>query len=79
MRDTSTNVRRVESATVFTNTITANSFTNNNITIWNNSNPGNDSCVSQFWVGASLTNSQIQNFRTYYNTYLTSIGLTAFA
>ncbi len=79
MRDNSTNVRRVESATVFTNTITANSFTNNNITIWNNSNPGNDSCVSQFWVGASLTNSQIQNFRTYYNTYLTSIGLTAFA
>lgn len=79
MRDTSTNVRRVESATVFTNTITANSFGNGNISIWNSSNPGNDSCVSQFWAGSSLTNSQIQNFRTYYNTFLTNIGLTAFA
>jgi hypothetical protein len=79
MRDTSTNVRRVESATVFTNTITANSFTNSNMLIWNNSNPGNDSCVSQFWVGGSITNTQIQNYRTYYNTYLVNIGLTAFA
>lgn len=79
MRDNSTNVRRIEGATVFTNTVTANSFGSGNMSIWNSSNPGNDSCVSQFWAGSSLTNSQIQNFRTYYNTFLTNIGLTAFA
>jgi hypothetical protein len=30
-------------------------------------------------MGASISNTQIDNFRTYYNTYLTNIGLTAFA
>ena len=40
---------------------------------------GSDAEYSNYWMGASINNTQIQNFRTYYNTYLTSIGLTAFA
>jgi hypothetical protein len=38
-----------------------------------------DACISNYYMGASLTNTQIQNFRTYYNTYLSNIGLTPFA
>jgi hypothetical protein len=38
-----------------------------------------DACIANYFMGASLTNTQIQNFRTYYNTYLTNIGLTPFA
>jgi hypothetical protein len=38
-----------------------------------------DGCISIHYMGASISNAQIDNFRTYYNTYLTNIGLTPFA
>jgi hypothetical protein len=32
-----------------------------------------------YYMGSSVTNTQVQNFRTHYNTFLTSLGLSAIA
>lgn len=42
------------------------------------SNYGN-SILSNYWIGGSLTDSQIINFRAYYNQFLNNIGLSPIA
>jgi hypothetical protein len=79
MRDSSTAVRMFANLTNYTHTQASTALSSGNHFLFSTNNPGNDSCVATHWLGASLTNTQITNFRTAYNTYLSSIGLTPFA
>jgi hypothetical protein len=81
MRDTSTNVRLQNLSTLSARTQTSTNIPNSNRLLMGSSgfNSNFNGCISNYWIGASLTDLQIDNFRTYYNTYLTNIGLTAFA
>lgn len=79
MRDSSTNVR-LQNKTTITNSV-ANSVIIQNATqvLLRGSNSWVDATISSYYMGGSLSDAQISNFRTYYNQYLVSIGLTAFA
>lgn len=79
MRDDSNNIRLQILSSVTTTTQLSSSITNNNQLILRGLTTYGNGCVSCYWLGASLTNSQMANFRIYYNQYLTNIGLTAFA
>lgn len=81
-RDTATTLSILQQST-------QNNYTNNSSTIgtsefilFNNIPDGNlstDAGMSIWTAGASKTFAETQNFRTYYNSYLTKIGLTAIA
>ena len=79
MRDDSTNVRLYSSGATFSRTQTSTGISSLNQYILRGGAQSNDSEISCYWMGASLTNTQISNFRIYYNTFLTNVGLTAFA
>ncbi len=79
MRDSSTNIRIQNGATTLSTTQTSTAITNNTQMLLRAGSSYSNACVSNYYFGASLTNSQVSNFRTYYNTFLTNIGLTAFA
>jgi hypothetical protein len=80
MRDDSTNVRFQNGSTVYNRTSTSTSVSNTTQVIGGQNGSGSaDAVYANYWMGGSLTNSQIDNFRTYYNQYLVNIGLTAFA
>jgi hypothetical protein len=79
MRDSSTAVRMFANLTNYTHTQASTGLSTGAHILFSINNPSNDSCVATHWLGASLTNTQITNFRTYYNTFLTNIGLTSFA
>ena len=81
MRDNSTNVRLQNLNILSTRTQTSTNIPNTNRLLMGSSgfNSNFSGCISNYWMGASINDTQINNFRTYYNTYLTSIGLTAFA
>jgi hypothetical protein len=79
MRDSSTDVRMFANLTNYTHTQASTGLSTGAHILFSINNPSNDSCVATHWLGASLTNTQITNFRTYYNTFLTNIGLTSFA
>jgi hypothetical protein len=79
MRDTSTNIRIQNGATTLSTTQTSTAITNNTQMLLRFASSYSNACISNYYFGASLTNLQISNFRTYYNTFLTNIGLTAFA
>jgi hypothetical protein len=80
MRDDSTNVRFQNGSTVYNRTSTSTSVSNTTQVIGGqNGSASADAVYANYWMGGSLTNSQIDNFRTYYNQYLVNIGLTAFA
>jgi len=80
MRDDSNNVRFQNGAIVYNRTSTSTSISNTTQVI---GSPGTslsaNAVYSNYWMGGSLSNTQISNFRTYYNQYLVNIGLTAFA
>lgn len=79
MRDSSTVIRIQNGSNTLSTTQTVSTITNNNQLLLRVSSTYSDACISTYWLGASLTNSQVANFRTYYNTFLTNVGLTAFA
>ncbi len=79
VRTSSTNVTLVNSSTASVRTQTSNGLQIGNQYMLRGGGVSFDAGLSNYYMGASLTNTQIQNFRTYYNTYLTNIGLTAFA
>ncbi len=79
MRDSSTNIRFQNLSTVTSTTQTSTGIANDTQFILRGASLYATGCVSNYYMGASLTNSQMSNFRTYYNTFLTNIGLTAFA
>lgn len=79
VRTSSTNVTLVNSSTASVRTQTSNGLQSGNQYMLRGGGVSFDAGLSNYYMGASLTNTQISNFRTYYNTYLTSIGLTAFA
>ena len=79
MRDSSTNIRFQNLSTVTTTTQTSTSIANDTQFIFRGASLYATGCVSNYYMGASLTNSQMSNFRTYYNTFLTNIGLTPYA
>jgi hypothetical protein len=79
MRDTSTDVRVQNGGSTLSTTQTSTLIENTQQLILRSATAYADACVSSYYMGASLTNTQINNFRTYYNTYLTNIGLTPYA
>lgn len=79
MRDDATNIRGINRDIVTTTTQASMAIQNVTQLIHTAAYNYGNSCCSFYWIGASLTNTQIQNLRGYHNTYLTSIGLTAYA
>ncbi len=79
MRDSVFDVRLQNQSTVTSTTQTATSIISNNQLLLRGNTTYVDATVSTYYMGASLTNPQINNFRTYYNTFLTNVGLTPFA
>jgi hypothetical protein len=81
MRDSSTNIRVQVGNTITNSTQTSvlDTTPSRQLILHNGASSYSDACISNYWMGASINNTQINNFRTYYNTYLTNIGLTAFA
>ena len=79
MRDSSTNVRVQNTSTKLSTTQTSSLVENTNQLILRSGSVYADACISNYYLGASLTTTQIDNFRVYYNTFLTNIGLTPFA
>lgn len=80
MRDDSTNIRFQNGSTVYNRTSTSTSVSNTTQVIGNQNGSGSaDAVYANYWMGGSLNDTQINNFRTYYNQYLVNIGLTAFA
>jgi hypothetical protein len=79
MRDSSTVVRLQNASSTLSTTQSSVLITNSNQTILRAATAYADACVSTYWMGGSLSNTQVDNFRTYYNQYLVNIGLTAFA
>jgi hypothetical protein len=80
MRDSVTNIRLQDTTILYTRTATSTVLPQNK-TLLGSANLDSmfDGAISAYWIGASINDTQINNFRTYYNTYLTNIGLTAFA
>ncbi len=79
MRDSSTAVRLQSSATLHSTTATSTSINSVTQKLMISNLAYSDINIACYWMGGSLTNSQIANFRTYYNTFLVANGLTAFA
>lgn len=79
MRDSSVDVRLQNTSNKLTTTQTSTILENSNQFILRSGTFYSDACVSNYYMGASLTTTQIDNFRVYYNTYLTNIGLTPYA
>lgn len=79
MRDSSTNVRLQNGATITNSVATSTAIQNATQVLLRGSSFWVDATMSMYYMGGSLSNTQISNFRTYYNQYLVSIGLTAFA
>lgn len=79
MRYASNNILAINTSVTTTGSTASTSLANSNQLILNSSGNCGDACISNYYMGASLTNTQVQNFRTYYNTFLTNVGLTAFA
>lgn len=81
MRDDSVNVRVIDVSTVINATSTTTSFADNTFRLLNNyfaTGSGNMTC-SAYYIGSSLTTTQTQNFRNYYNTFLLNLGLPQIA
>jgi hypothetical protein len=79
-RDDSNIVRIMNKSSTLSATQASNSMPNLNQYILQGISTGYcDAGIANYWLGASLNNTQVQNFRNYYNTYLVSIGLTAYA
>lgn len=80
MRDDSTNIRFQNGSTVYNRTSTSTAVSNTTQVIGNQGgSSAADAVYANYWMGGSLSNTQVDNFRTYYNQYLVNIGLTAFA
>jgi hypothetical protein len=81
MRDDNTNVRVQNAASQLSTTQTSSTFgaSEKQFIFRSGASNRSDNAKSNYWMGASINNTQINNFRTYYNTYLTNIGLTAYA
>lgn len=79
MRDSSTNVRLQNGATITNSVATSTAIPNATQVLFRGSAFWVDATMSSYYMGGSLSNTQISNFRTYYNQYLVNIGLTAFA
>ena len=79
MRDSSTNVRLQNGSTLTSSTANSTSIPNATQVLFRGSSFWVDATIASYYMGGSLTNTQIENFRTYYNQYLVNIGLTAFA
>jgi hypothetical protein len=78
-RDSATNVRLQNLGTLGAFTSNSTTMDTTSQTLSRVSGGGVNAVFANYWMGASINNTQIDNFRTYYNTYLTNIGLTAFA
>ncbi len=78
VRYDSTNITVIQRDVVQNTTQTSTALNNN--TQWI-SRPGNFSFLTHafYYMGSSVTNAQVQNLRTHYNTFLTSLGLSAIA
>ena len=80
MRDDSTNIRFQNVSTIYNRTSTSTSVSNTTQVIGSQGGSlSADAVYANYWMGGSLNDTQINNFRTYYNQYLVNIGLTAFA
>ena len=79
MRDSSTDIRVQNGNTLYSGTQANNGFPTLEYWLLRTANIYSDAGISCYWIGASITNTQIANFRTYYNTFLVSNGLTAVA
>ncbi len=80
LRDSSSAVRVINTSTVNSTTQTSVSVpTTNQFILRGISAQYSNAGISNYWMGGSLTNTQVANFRTYYNTFLTAMGLTALA
>lgn len=79
-RDNSTDIRLYNISTEFLRTATSTILPNLNQVLFRSAATAySDTVISQHMMGASLTATEVANFRTAYNNYLTSIGLTAVA
>jgi hypothetical protein len=78
VRYDSTNISVIQKSVIQNTTLSSNGILSSNQSI---SRAGSFAWAtySSYFMGASITNTQVQNFRTAYNTYLVSIGLTAYA
>ncbi len=79
MRDSATAIRFQNLSTVTSTTQITPTISNDTQFILRAGASYGSGCVSMYYLGGSLSNSQMSNFRTYYNTFLTNIGLTAYA
>lgn len=79
-RDDSSNVRIIKNATQTAHTQPSSTpLTNLIYTILRRHTNYGQSGVCFHQIGGSLTNTEVQNFRTAYNAYMTSMGLTPIA
>lgn len=78
-RDNSTDIRLQSQSTLLSTTQTSTALINATQKLFVTNSTGSNACAASYFMGASLSNSQIANFRTYYNTFLTNVGLTPFA
>jgi hypothetical protein len=79
VRVSSTSVELTNSATQATRTATSAPRSSDTQQEFRSFNVFSDTTHAFSLYSGALTGTQIQNFRTMFNTYLTSIGLTAFA
>jgi hypothetical protein len=79
MRYNSSNVSAYNKSVQTSGTLASTSLNTNQQLIHRSFNNYGDTCISNYYLGVSLTSTQIANFRIYYNTFLTNLGLTPFA
>lgn len=79
MRYASNSILAINTSATTTGSTASTVLANSNQLILRSGAAFGDGAIANYYMGASLTNTQIQNFRTYYNTFLTNVGLTAFA
>lgn len=78
-RDDSTNLRLYNKSTEYTRTQNSSSITNANQVLFRRQAGYSNVGLSMYHCGASVSQIIKEQFRTSYNAYLVSIGLTAFA
>ena len=78
-RDNATDLRYIKNTTVMTAKAASAPVYSANQVILRRRVDYSGMGISNYWMGDSLTNAQVENMRTSFNTYTTAIGLIPFA
>jgi len=78
-RDNATDLRYIKNTTVMTAKAASAPVYSANQVVLRRRVDYSGMGISNYWMGDSLTNAQVENMRTSFNTYTTAIGLIPFA